>query len=124
MPHNRDLYSGVIRLHILSMPLESQFTGVALWKNSGGTAIAERANSLFIRSCTGLGKDGYLVSGRERDGKRSRRVYRVTEEASRVLSEAKEKVRELLGELLEVDSVADSGSLMKLLRIISYREVK
>ena len=60
---DKDLYSGLIRLHILHHAI--------------------------------------LRSKVERDGRRSRRVSQATPRGRKVLLVAKEKVRELFGELLE-----------------------
>ena len=49
----------------------------------------------------GLEKKGYLTSRRERAGRRERRVYEITERGRMALIEAKAKVRELFGELIE-----------------------
>lgn len=45
----------------------------------------------------GLEKKGYLTSRHERTGRRERRVYEITE----ALVEARAKVKELFGELIE-----------------------
>ncbi|MCG9890486.1 MAG: hypothetical protein MH252_05385 [Thermosynechococcaceae cyanobacterium MS004] len=44
---------------------------------------------------------GYLFSTKERTGRQTRRLYRATSLGQTTLAEAKEKVRELFGELLE-----------------------
>jgi len=49
----------------------------------------------------GLERRGYLRSKDERLGNRSRRVYRATPLGRKVLAAAREKVRELFGELLQ-----------------------
>jgi DNA-binding PadR family transcriptional regulator len=51
----------------------------------------------------GLERRGYLKSKQERNGKRFRRVYRATAKGRKALDAAKEKVRELFGELFEDD---------------------
>ena len=49
----------------------------------------------------GLEEKGYLSSAEERMGSTARRVYRATPAGRRALAEAKDKVRELFGELFE-----------------------
>jgi PadR family transcriptional regulator PadR len=49
----------------------------------------------------GLEKRGYLQSSEERSGKSLRRVYRITASGRRALNKAKQRVRELFGELIE-----------------------
>jgi DNA-binding PadR family transcriptional regulator len=49
----------------------------------------------------GLERKGYLESSRHRDGKSVRTVYRATPLGRRMLERARQKVRELFGELIE-----------------------
>jgi DNA-binding PadR family transcriptional regulator len=49
----------------------------------------------------GLEKKGYLRSTELRNGKSLRKVYRATAQGRAALAAAKEKVRELFGELTE-----------------------
>lgn len=51
----------------------------------------------------GLEKKAYLRSREERDGKRARRVYTITATGRKAFAAAKEKVRELFGELFEAE---------------------
>nr|EGL4085152.1 hypothetical protein [Shigella flexneri] len=44
---------------------------------------------------------GYLTSRHERTGRRERRVYDITEQGRTALADAKTKVKELFGELVE-----------------------
>jgi DNA-binding PadR family transcriptional regulator len=48
----------------------------------------------------GLEKKGYLQSTKERVGKTMRRIYTITSTGEMALGEAKEKVRELYGEVI------------------------
>jgi len=56
---DRDLYSGLIRLHILHHAAEEPIFGSAWLKNWRVTVI-ESARELCIRFCTALRKKGYL----------------------------------------------------------------
>jgi DNA-binding PadR family transcriptional regulator len=49
----------------------------------------------------GLQRRGYLRVREERSGRGIRRLYSATARGKRALAQAKEKVRELFGELLE-----------------------
>ncbi len=51
----------------------------------------------------GLEKKAYLRSREERDGKRARRVYTITAKGRKAFAAAREKVRELFGELFEAE---------------------
>jgi DNA-binding PadR family transcriptional regulator len=48
-----------------------------------------------------LEKKGYLRSHHERSGRRERRLYDITEAGRIALADAKTKLRELFGELIE-----------------------
>jgi DNA-binding PadR family transcriptional regulator len=47
-----------------------------------------------------LERRGYLESSRHREGRRSWRAYRATAKGEEALAEAKERLRELFGELV------------------------
>jgi DNA-binding PadR family transcriptional regulator len=49
----------------------------------------------------GMEEKGYLRSREKRMGSRARRLYRATAEGRAALEMAKEKIRELLGEVVE-----------------------
>ena len=99
---DKDLYSGLIRLHILHHAAEEPVYG--------GWIIEElRRHGYTISPGTlypmlhGLQRKGYLKSRQEGKGKRARRTYTATPKGVAALSAAKEKVRELFSELFETD---------------------
>ena len=97
---DRDLYSGLIRLHILHHAVEGPIFGLAMVEElhrHGYGSSAGTLNPLLHR----LEKKGYLRSERERNGKSFRKVYRATPLGRSALRAAKFKVRELFGELIE-----------------------
>ena len=49
----------------------------------------------------GLEKKGYLTSRHERTGRRERRLYEITGQGRVALAQARVKVKELFGELIE-----------------------
>jgi PadR family transcriptional regulator, regulatory protein PadR len=100
MLQDRDLYSGVIRLHILYHAAKEPIYGLGIMEELGRHGYKLSAGTLYP-ILHGLEKKGYLQSETERDGKRSRRVYKATNEGKRALSEAKVMVKELFGELFE-----------------------
>ena len=100
MTQDRDLYSGLIRLHILYYAIKEPIYGLGIMEELGRHGYKLSAGTLYPL-LHGLEKKGYLHSEGERDGKHARRVYRATEEGARVLAEAKVKVKELFGELFE-----------------------
>ena len=62
-------------------------------------------NAMFIAFLSSSPGDfhnkGYLTSRHERTGRRERRVYDITEQGRTALADAKTKVKELFGELVE-----------------------
>ncbi|MGF1496120.1 MAG: PadR family transcriptional regulator [Elainellaceae cyanobacterium] len=99
---DRDLYSGLIRLHILHHAVREPIFGLGIiaelerhgYKLSPGT---------IYPILHGLERKGYLVSFEERSGRQLRKLYRATPDGKAALLEAREKVRELFGELFEDD---------------------
>ncbi|GMU20140.1 MAG: PadR family transcriptional regulator [Phycisphaerae bacterium] len=98
--HDRDLYSGLIRLHILHHACQEPVFGLGMieelarhgYRLSPGTAYP---------LLHGLERKGYLRSSVIRNGRRTRRVYRATRAGRQALEAARDKVRELFGELFE-----------------------
>ncbi len=97
---DQQLYSGLIRLHVLHHASERPVYGLLLieelakhgYKLSSGTLYPMLHN---------MEKKGYLRSIEERSGKLSRRVYRSTRLGQKALESAKRKVSELFAELFE-----------------------
>lgn len=97
---DKELYSGLIRLHVLHHAAEDAIYG--------GWIIEElRRHGYTISPGTlypllhGLERKGYLTSRQEGKGKRSRRFYAITPKGRDALADAKVKVKELFGELFE-----------------------
>ena len=99
---DKDLYSGLIRLHILHHAAREPIFGLAIIEELGRHGYTLSAGTMYP-ILHRLESKGYLRSVEERSGKRSRRVYRATATGRKVLEAAKEKVRELFGELFEDD---------------------
>lgn len=97
---DKDLYGGLIRLHILHHAAEEPLFGLGLIAELRRHGYEISAGTLYPM-LHGLEKKGYLTSRRERTERRERRVYEITEPGRAALIEAKAKVRELFGELIE-----------------------
>lgn len=100
MSKGRDLYAGLIRLHILHHAVKEPIYGLWIMEELGRHGYKLSAGTLYP-ILHGMEKKGYLQSETEREGKSSRRVYKATPAGKRALAEAKVKVRELFGELFE-----------------------
>jgi PadR family transcriptional regulator PadR len=97
---DKDLYSGLIRLHILHHAVHEPIYGLSIIEELGRHGYNLSAGTLYPL-LHGLEKKGYLRSNTKRDGRTVRRVYRATARGRKALEAAKDKVRELFGELLE-----------------------
>lgn len=96
----RDLLSGLIRLHILHHAAHEPIFGLGIIEELGRHGYRLSAGTLYP-VLHGLEKSGYLVSRTELVAGRQRRLYVITDSGKAMLGEAKTKVRELFGELFE-----------------------
>nr|WP_205598807.1 PadR family transcriptional regulator [Aeromonas rivipollensis] len=90
----------MIRLHILHHAAEEPIFGLGIMEELRHHGYEISAGTLYPM-LHGLEKKGYLASHNERTGHRDRRMYEITEQGSVALTDAKAKVRELFGELIE-----------------------
>ena len=97
---DRDLYSGLIRLHVLHHAAEEPIFGLGMVEELARHGYRISPGTLYPL-LHGLEKKGYLRASHERNGKSLRKVYRATPLGRRALRAAKSKVRELFGELIE-----------------------
>jgi DNA-binding PadR family transcriptional regulator len=97
---NRDLYSGMIRLHILHHAEHESIFGAGMAEELARHGYKISPGTLYP-ILHGLEKRGYLKSEEKRSGKSIRRLYRITASGRRALKTAKLRVRELFGELIE-----------------------
>jgi PadR family transcriptional regulator PadR len=99
-PDNRDLYSGMIRLHILHHAEHEAIFGSGMAEELARHGYKISPGTLYP-ILHGLEKRGYLKSWEERSGRSIRRLYKITASGHRALKTAKLRVRELFGELIE-----------------------
>lgn len=97
---DRDLYSGLIRLHVLHHAVEEPIFGLGMMQELARHGYTISPGSLYPLLHS-LEKKGYLKSTRQRNGKSMRTVYRATPLGRKALLAAKSKVRELFRELIE-----------------------
>ncbi len=97
---DKGLYAGLMRLHILHHAAEKVVCGVWVMEELRRHGYEISSGTLYPM-LHGLERKGYLTSTKERVGKTIRRLYSITPEGKTALSEAKAKVHELFGELLE-----------------------
>lgn len=99
---DKDLYSGLIRLHILHHAAEEPIFGLGIIEELARHGYKLSPGTLYPL-LHGLERKGYVRSSGERTGAKGRRVYRATPAGRKALREAKKKVQELFGELFEND---------------------
>ena len=97
---DRDLYSGMIRLHILHHADKELIFGAGMAEELARHGYKISPGTLYP-ILHGLEQRGYLRSSQERYGKSVRRVYGITTSGRRALKKARQRVRELFGELIE-----------------------
>ncbi len=100
---NRELYGGLVRLHLLHHAAEQPFYGLSMIEELARHGYRLSPGTLYP-ILHGLEKKGYLRSTEQRVGRTARRMYRITPTGKRALDAGKRKVRELFGELFEEDS--------------------
>lgn len=98
--HDQQLYSGLIRLHVLHHAAERPIYGLWLIEELARHGYKLSPGTLYPM-LHGMEAKGYLRSVEERSGKLARRVYRATALGQKALENARQKVSELFAELYE-----------------------
>lgn len=96
---DRDLYSGLIRPHILHHAVEAPIFGLGMQEELARPGYRISPGTLYPL-LNGLEKKGYLRSWEERDGKSRRRLFRATPKGRQALKAARKKIRELFTEIV------------------------
>src|ERR1700730_5075338 len=97
---DRDLYSGLIRLHVLHHAVEEPIFGLGMIEELARHGYPISAGSLYPL-LHGMEKKGYLESSEERNCKSLRKLYRATPLGRKALQAIKIQVRELFREVVE-----------------------
>lgn len=104
---DKDLYSGLIRLHILHHACQEPIFGAGIIEELSRHGYRLSPGTLYPL-LHGLEERGYLRSSGKSNGGQVRRVYRATPKGRKALAAAKGKVRELFSEMLEDEHPEDS----------------
>jgi len=104
---DKDLYSGLIRLHILHHACQEPIFGAGIIEELARHGYRLSPGTLYPLLHS-LEERGYLRSSGKSAGGQSRREYRATPKGRKALAAAKIKVRELFSELLEDEYPEDS----------------
>jgi len=97
---DRDLYSGLIRLHVLHHACEEPIFGLGMLEELGRHGYKISAGTLYP-ILHGLERKGYLRSTERRDGRSRRRIYRATPLGRKALAAARDRIRELFLEVVQ-----------------------
>ena len=97
---DRDLYSGLVRLHVLHHAAKEPIFGLGMVEELAEHGYRISPGTLYP-ILHGLEKKGYLRASTKRNGKSMRKVYRATPLGREALTAAKGKIRELFREVIE-----------------------
>ena len=97
---HRELLAGLIRLHILHHAAEGDIYGQWIIEELARHGYRLSPGTLYPM-LHAMEKRGYLRSREKKIGRSVRRLYRATARGDKALGEAKEKLKELVGELFE-----------------------
>lgn len=99
---DRNLYAGLIRLHLLHHAAEAPIFGQEMIDELGRHGYRLSAGTLYP-ILHGMERQGYLRSRLIQDTGRTRRMYRATPAGRKALVTARRRVQELFGEMFEHD---------------------
>jgi DNA-binding PadR family transcriptional regulator len=97
---NRDLYSGLIRLHVLHHAAKEPIFGLGMVDELARHGYRISPGTLYPLLHS-LEERGYLRARTQRNGKSLRKVYQATPQGRKALRAACGKVQELFRELME-----------------------
>jgi DNA-binding PadR family transcriptional regulator len=96
----RDFFLGFIKIHILYHASKARICGVEMMEELKRHGYEISPGTLYP-TLHSLEEKGYLKSEEVVEKGRIRRYYRITKRGKRMLTEAREKIRELVEEVLE-----------------------
>jgi PadR family transcriptional regulator, regulatory protein PadR len=97
---DHDLYSGLIRLHVLHHAAHEAVFGLGMIDELARHGYRISPGSLYPL-LHGLERKGYLRSVEKRNGRSLRKEYRATAMGRKALAGVQDKVKELFRELIE-----------------------
>jgi len=99
----QQLYSGLVRLHILHHACEGPIFGLGMMAELRRHGYSLSPGTMYPL-LHGMERRGLLRSQMQANSRRPRRIYMATANGRKALVAAKERVRELFGELFESES--------------------
>ncbi|MBV9885130.1 MAG: helix-turn-helix transcriptional regulator [Acidobacteria bacterium] len=98
----QDLFSGLIRLHVLYHASKEPIFGLGMIEELARHGYKISAGTLYPLLHR-MQRNGLLRASKEKHGRTSRKLYRTTHTGNHALRVAKRRVKELFGELFEMD---------------------
>ena len=95
----RELYSGLIRLHVLHHAAVAPIFGLGMAEELARHGYQISPGTLYPL-LHGLEQKGYLKSTAHRKGRSLRKLYRATPQGRKALAASRDKIRELFRELI------------------------
>jgi len=95
----RDFFLGVIKIHLLHHAAEGPIYGAAMIEELRRHGYDLSPGTLYP-ILHGLERSGYLIHEERVVGGKVRKYYAITEEGRAALAEAREKIVELVGEVV------------------------
>ena len=95
----RELYSGLIRLHVLHHAAIAPIFGLGMAAELARHGYQISPGTLYPL-LHGLERKGYLKSKAQRQGRSLRKVYRATPQGRKALTASRDKIRELFREVI------------------------
>jgi PadR family transcriptional regulator, regulatory protein PadR len=95
---DRDLYGGLIRMHVLHHANEGPIYGQGMMEELRRHGYHMGPGTMYPLLHR-LARKKYLAAKRERSGRRYRKVYRITPSGRKMLTVARRRVQELFGEM-------------------------
>jgi PadR family transcriptional regulator, regulatory protein PadR len=97
---SRDVFLAFVRVHVLHHAAREAIFGLEMIEELRRHGYALSPGTLYP-ILHGLEKSGVLVSQEKVVGGKMRKYYKATAQGRRMLAEAREKIRELVAEILE-----------------------
>lgn len=96
----RDVFLAFVRVHVLHHAAKAPIFGLEMIEELRSHGYAMSPGTLYP-ILHGLEKSGHLRSYEEVASGKLRKYYKATTQGRRMLAEARKKIRELVGEVLE-----------------------
>ena len=105
----RDIFISFVRVHILHHAAQGPVFGVEMMEELRHHGYSLSPGTLYP-IFHALEEAGYLTSTSKVVGGKTRKYYKATARGKKILAELKDKIRELVAEVLSIDSAPKTGA--------------